>query len=192
MYEPGKIVVSGGSNNNKTTWVLNANNPNAGWLAASDMNKPRRNHDLVVLPDGKVLAVGGNEETIPGTGPGTGPIKPVYEAEIFEPTAGNAAWTLQPAMAIERMYHSTALLLQDGRVVAAGGNNRPTAQIFRPPYITSGAPRPIITDAPLHMEWGEEYTILYSKNQGPAATKAASSASARSPTVSTRTRAACR
>lgn len=96
----------------------------------------------------------------------------MYEAEIFEPAAGNAAWTLQPAMAIERMYHSTALLLQDGRVVAAGGNNRPTAQIFRPPYITSGAPRPIITDAPLYMEWGEEYVIEYVKNGGPAATKA--------------------
>ena len=65
MYEPGKIMRCGGSERLReavaTTWVVDLNNDGAGWLNASPMNKKRRNHNLVVLPDGKVLAVGGNK-----------------------------------------------------------------------------------------------------------------------------------
>ena len=70
------------------------------------------------------------------------------------------------------MYHSTAMLLPDGRVVSAGANDNPTAQIFKPPYITSEAPRPIITFANLYMQYGQTYTVQYNQNGGPVVTKA--------------------
>ena len=164
MYEPGKIMRCGGDDPGVgTTWVYDVDT-DSGWLVADDMNKPRRNHNLVILPDGKVLAVGGN---IAGNQNG-----PVFDAEIFDPGAGT--WSLQPPSDLNeaRKYPSTAMLLPDGRVILAGGDTRKTAQIFKPPYITAGAPRPIITSAPLYMQYGQKYTVQYNANGGPAATKA--------------------
>jgi hypothetical protein len=49
------------------------------------------------------------------------------------------------------MYHSTALLLPDGRVVSAGGEYAPyleeNAEFFSPPYLFNGT-RPTVTSAP--------------------------------------------
>ncbi|HRQ72878.1 MAG TPA: hypothetical protein PLU35_07615 [Phycisphaerales bacterium] len=167
MYEPGKIMRCGGDSPAvATTWTMDISTSAIPltWLVAGDMNTARRNHNLVVLPDGKVLALGGNT-----TGNTTGP---VFEAEIFDPATG--AWTLQPPSHPDwpRWYHSTAMLLPDGRVVSAGGNGSRTGQIFNPPYITSGAPRPTITGAPAYMQYGQQYVISFNRNGGPQATKA--------------------
>src|SRR5690606_36883994 len=174
MYEPGKIMAcGGGGNGRKSTWVVDLTNPNgAQWFVSGDMKgaapekEPgRRNHDLVILPDGKVFCVGGNKSSATTDA--------VLETEIWDPASGQ--WTLQPSIhpQHQRWYHSTAILLQDGRVAACGGNNKPTGQIFQPPYITSGAPRPEITDAPTYMEWGESYAIDNDANEGQLMTKAA-------------------
>jgi hypothetical protein len=74
---------------------------------------------------------------------------------------------------VPRLYHSTALLLPDGRVVAAGSNpegghsvawGRPPdpdeelrLEIFSPPYLFRG-PRPVIDHAPDSADYGS--TIL--------------------------------
>ena len=74
------------------------------------------------------------------------------------------AWQTLAAMQVTRQYHSTALLLPDGRVLSAGGGICGTcdsvgylaknAEVFSPPYLFkkdgSGelAPRPEITSAP--------------------------------------------
>lgn len=144
----------------QTTFVVDLNGANPdnppGWIVAGNMHRARRNHNLVILPDGKVLAVGGNTHDY-FTGP-------VFEAEIFDPASGT--WSLQPPSdpGEPRGYHSTALLLRDGRVVSAGGDGRATAQIFKPPYITSGAPRPSITGAPLFMQYAQPYTVSFDPN----------------------------
>ena len=43
----------------------------------------------------------------------------VYPAELWNPATGQ--WTTLAAMQVTRQYHSTALLLPDGRVLSAGG-----------------------------------------------------------------------
>ena len=65
-----------------------------------------------------------------------------------------------------RLYHSTALLLPDGRVLMAGGGALPgsiavdqkNAEIYSPPYLFKGA-RPTITAAPATMQYGATFDV---------------------------------
>ena len=63
-----------------------------------------------------------------------------------------------------RGYHSTALLLPDGRVLSAGddGDSEQDAidkvEIFSPPYLFKG-PRPTITSAPAVVNYASPFTI---------------------------------
>ncbi len=73
---------------------------------------------------------------------------------------------------VPRLYHSTALLLPDGSVVAAGGNpeggthvqwdedpeEEMRLEIFRPPYFFKG-PRPTIASAPAQCTYGQTFQI---------------------------------
>jgi hypothetical protein len=59
------------------------------------------------------------------------------------------------------MYHATALLLPDGRVLSAGQDDGPLenyGEIFSPPYLFKGA-RPAITAAPAAVGYGQTLTI---------------------------------
>lgn len=164
MYEPGKIMKCGGEPGTPgsalaSTYMIDLSvmNPSQppGWIAASNMNRARQNHNLVVLPDGKILAIGGCEDEFA--------VDPVLEAEVFDPQTGQ--WTLQPALDANRPrpYHSTALLLADGRVVAAGGFDQTSfsAQIFKPAYITAGLPRPTIVSVTSQWQYGDPYDIQF-------------------------------
>ena len=60
-----------------------------------------------------------------------------------------------------RMYHSTAVLLPDGRVLSAGSNFGPmqnTYEIFSPPYLFQG-PRPVIESAPSSLGYRQSFQI---------------------------------
>ena len=66
----------------------------------------------------------------------------------------HARWSLGPAQAEPRAYHSIAMLLPDGRVISAGDDLNTsivsdTAEIYQPPYMFKG-PRPVIGSAPAH------------------------------------------
>ena len=129
----------------------------------------RRQFNLTLLADGSVLATGGNS-----TGAGLIDMNGgVYNAERWDPATGQ--WTTLAAQAVTRQYHSTALLLPDGRVLSSGGGICGTcdqvgylaknAEIFTPPYLFkkdgSGqlAPRPEIADAPGTVSHGTAFQI---------------------------------
>ena len=82
-----------------------------GWTLTSPMTEPRTNHTLTLLPDGTVLAAGGNDprETMH---------VPLASTEIFDPTADT--WTAGPDLAHARSEH-TATLMPDGSVLFIGG-----------------------------------------------------------------------
>jgi hypothetical protein len=88
----------------------------------------------------------------------TGPLA----IEMWDP--GSGTWTTLASMAVPRMYHSTAMLMPDGRVLAAGGGhnggapNNFSAQVFSPPYLFQGA-RPSFTNAPDAAAYGAVFTV---------------------------------
>jgi hypothetical protein len=108
------------------------------------------------LPDGKVLITGGYN------GPGfgfrdTSPSSAVYAAELWDPATEN--WTtLASSSGIPRVYHSTALLLPDGRVLSTGGNGHPETETYSPPYLFKGT-RPTITSAPPSVGFGQPFFV---------------------------------
>ena len=75
----------------------------------------RRQHNLTVLADGSVLATGGNSSGASLVDLNAG----VYNAEVWNP--GTGKWRTLAAESVTRQYHSTAMLLPDGRVLSAGG-----------------------------------------------------------------------
>jgi hypothetical protein len=89
----------------------------------------------------------------------------VYDAEIWSPVS--ETWTAMARMQIPRMYHSTALLLPDGRVLKAGGGrfggsgpgaDQFSAEIYSSSYLFNGA-RPTITSAPATVGYGSTFTV---------------------------------
>jgi hypothetical protein len=70
-----------------------------------------------------------------------------------------------------RLYHTTALLLPDGRVLVAGSGEPAatglsddlTAEIFSPPYLFNpdGTPatRPVISSVPARLAYGATFTV---------------------------------
>ncbi|HEX2091921.1 MAG TPA: galactose oxidase-like domain-containing protein [Longimicrobiaceae bacterium] len=127
---------------------------------------PVRNHcNAVLLPDGKVLVVGGTTtESLDANA--------VLAVELFDPRTG--AWSVVGNLAIPRVYHSVALLLPDGRVWICGsdhdGGRGPAArerriELFSPPYLGWGAARPVVS-APGGARYGTTFTVTSS--QAPA------------------------
>ena len=153
MYRDGKILIMGGSDPaTATAEVIDLNAAAPSWRYVAPMASPRKQHVATILPDGKVLVVGGH------SGPGKdNPAYPVYPAELWDPAT--ETWTTLASMATYRGYHSTAFVLPDGRVVSAGGEDvGANAEIFSPPYLFRGA-RPRITAAPDRVSYGQTFSV---------------------------------
>jgi hypothetical protein len=149
MYAPGKILyVGGGDPPTSTAEVIDLNVAGPAWRLVGSMSVPRRQLNATLLADGKVLVNGGTSAG--GFNTESGAVK---SAELWNPVS--ETWSTMAAETSIRVYHGTALLLPDGRVLstgsgdAAGSTNEFSGQIFTPPYLFSSdgslAPRPTIT-----------------------------------------------
>ena len=79
-----------------------------GFETTGSLETARGSHTATLLPNGKVLVVG-------GTGPGN---VSLGSAELYDPASGT--WTATGSLAMARRFH-TATLLPDGKVLVAGG-----------------------------------------------------------------------
>jgi hypothetical protein len=153
MYESGKVLmVGGGDPPTATAEIIDLNAATPAWKLTGSMHFARRQHNAVILPDGKVFISGGSSAA--GFDTSTSPVLP---SEMWDPATGQ--FTVMASIAVYRGYHSTALLLPDGRVLSAGGNvGGPNAQIFSPPYLFNGT-RPTISSAPTSVGYGQSVFI---------------------------------
>jgi len=138
------------------------------------MNHARWFASGVLLPDGKVLALGGADKDHS--------IDPSSEIavrvpELYDPATGT--WADMASNARDRTYHNSAVLLPDMRVLFGGHTPLPphyggpnqdmggpfanndkdsSFEVWSPPYLHRGA-RPRITRAPAGLAYGERFTV---------------------------------
>ena len=99
---------------NGRTAVIDMSAPTPAWRETAPMAHGRAYHNMTLLPDGTVLASGGSSRS-----DGVDLSRSVLPAEIWNPDT--ETWTTVDSLQNGRQYHSTALLLPDGRVLMAGG-----------------------------------------------------------------------
>ncbi len=169
MFDIGKILVAGGGPSVADARVIDINGTTPRVSQTAPMAFGRRQSNLTLLADGTALSTGGNSSGASLVDLNAG----VYAAELWNP--GTGLWKTMAAQQVTRQYHSTAILLPDGRVLSSGGGTCGTcdqvgylaknAEIFTPPYLYkkdgSGelAPRPSITTAPASIDAGTQFAV---------------------------------
>jgi N-acetylneuraminic acid mutarotase len=110
----GRVLVAGGdSSSGPQLASAELYDPGTGsWTATGTMVTDRSGHTATLLPDGRVLVLGGS--SAPPTP------SPTATAELYDPSTG--AWTAAESMNGEHLG-GTATLLDDGKVLLAGGGS---------------------------------------------------------------------
>ncbi|CAI9116875.1 OLC1v1018147C1 [Oldenlandia corymbosa var. corymbosa] len=105
----------------KTCGRISINDPNPKWVMET-MPLARVMGDMKLLPDGNVLLINGAGSGTAGWELGK---DPVLSPVLYKPDAPlGARFEVQtPAASRPRMYHSTAILLRDGRVLVGGSSS---------------------------------------------------------------------
>ncbi|MCL7027334.1 hypothetical protein MKW94_022614 [Papaver nudicaule] len=131
----GRLVITA----KQPTWVM------------EEMPIERVMGDMILLPTGDVLIINGAKKGAAGWYLGR---EPVLNPVLYQPES--STYEIMEPSNIPRMYHSTAILIPDGRVLVGGSNPNqnynftemfPTelsVEVFSPPYLSSGA-RPQIS-----------------------------------------------
>lgn len=183
MYRPGKIMTATGIDSShyaggpssfvSRTMTFDTEKPDSAWkpaapYALSGSLTPRRFDNMVLMPDGKVIAIGGlrafKQEAYAYT---------THHPQIWDPNGagGMGAWTDSSQLATQdriRDYHSTAILLPDARILSAGGNKHPDgyyADLYSPPYLFNGdalATRPTLVATTSRWRYNQAVTFAVS------------------------------
>ena len=147
-YDPRVMIFGGGMQGGtatNTTEMIDLSVSSPQWQYSAPMSQARIEMDAVLLPTGKVLALGGSSTDEDST-------TASLNADLFDPVAGTMSSA--GANAYPRLYHSNALLLPDATVALFGGNPQrgsyePHIEIYSPAYLftTNGSPatRPTIS-----------------------------------------------
>jgi Domain of unknown function (DUF1929)/PKD domain len=147
-YKPVVMIMGGGNPATSTTELIDLSAATPQWTYGPNMSQPRIEMNATILPNGKVIALGGSlndEDTTTAS----------LNADLYDPASNTFSSAGQNAFA--RLYHSNSLLLPDATVLFIGGNPaRGTyeqhIEIYSPAYLFnpdgSFATRPSITGVP--------------------------------------------
>jgi Domain of unknown function (DUF1929)/Glyoxal oxidase N-terminus/PKD domain len=130
-YTPKIIIMGGGSPSTATTELIDLSAATPKWVYGPNMSQPRIEMDATILPNGKIVALGGSlndEDTTTAS----------LNADLYDPATNT--FSSAGAEVYARLYHSVSLLLPDGTVWVAGGNpQRGTyethMEIYSPAYL---------------------------------------------------------
>ena len=158
MYDAGKVLYVGGGRTTNTAETIDLNSATPTWKWTGSMAYARRHLNTTVLPTGEVLVTSGTAGTVFND-----LTRIVRAAEMWNPATGT--WRTLASAGVPRGYHSTALLLPDGRVLVSGGGDgggsatQRNAELFSPPYLFRGA-RPRITTAPVSVSYNSAFKVV--------------------------------
>src|SRR6266850_781189 len=112
-YKPVVMIFGGGNPSTNTTELIDLSAATPKWAFGPNMSQPRIEMNATILPNGKVIALGGslNDEDT-----GTASLN----ADLYDPATNTFSSAGRNVFA--RLYHSNSLLLPDGTVWFAGGN----------------------------------------------------------------------
>ncbi|KAK7283398.1 hypothetical protein RIF29_12883 [Crotalaria pallida] len=146
--------------------------PNATW-AMEKMPYGRVMNDMVMLPNGNVLIINGANLGVAGWDRA---VNPVFEPFLYKPSkASGSRFEVQNPTSIARMYHSSTVLLRDGRVLVGGSNPHEYynfTDVFYPTEMSLEAYSPYYLDPqfatlrPKILEPSSQTNLTYGQNFG--------------------------
>lgn len=175
MYDEGRILVAGGGANTTAnpsddttgtsttlSYTVDVRSGTPVIAANASMRFARQFANVVVLPNGEAMVMGGNTSGLKFNDTGS-----IFTPEIWNPTTRQ--WRVAADASVPRNYHSLALLLPDGRVLSGGGGlggnsaDHRDVQLFTPPnlYNSDGslANRPELDVAPPSIGVGTRFIV---------------------------------
>ena len=163
-YRP-RIMIMGGwpggsaPSATDTAEIIDLSAATPRWQSLPSMSAQRVQMNAVLLPNGKVLALGGSASNETDSTASLG-------ADLFDPAT--STWSPAGTMFKPRMYHSVALLMPDATVWVAGsnpyqGNWDNSMEVYKPAYLfDSGggaAVRPTISGAPASLGYNTSFQV---------------------------------
>ena len=160
-YRPKVMILGGNNPATATTEIIDLGAATPTWQFGPNMSQPRVEMNAVILPNGKVLAMGGssNDEVLSTSS---------LNADLYNPATDPPTRSSAGANAFGRLYHSVALLLPDATVWLAGGNPvrgqyEQRMENYKPAYLFqangTAAVRPSISSVPSSISWGSPFTV---------------------------------
>ncbi len=156
-----KVMIIGGGHQDlpvdavASTAIVDLKSANPAYVPGPPLDTPKMYVSAVILPDSTVFETGGASTTIHNGN------KPVFSAQIYDPKT--STWSKAASPTVPRVYHSSALLLPDGRVATFGGNPEDSfemrVEIYTPPYLQKNTPRPVITSGATEIALGKTYAL---------------------------------
>ncbi|PRQ40862.1 putative galactose oxidase [Rosa chinensis] len=156
---------------------IKLSDPNPNWVM-EEMPLPRVMGDMLLLPNGDVLILNGAANGTAGWEDAINPVLHPVLYKTYEPDPSRRFVILNPTT-IPRMYHSSCLLLPDGRILVGGSNPHqmynfrrafPTElslEAYIPPYLSpsSALLRPTIISIEAEggniVSYGQEFSVNF-------------------------------
>ena len=148
---PGKILIAGGDGQNgdhpptNTAEIIDLSAPTPTWQYTNPMAFPRRQMNMTMLPDDKVLVTGGTAALV----------STIRLRRSIRQKCGTLLPKRGPRWRARRWVDSTIrtpCCCQTDRVLSAGGNFTYQTELYSPPYLFKGA-RPTIPLAPASISY---------------------------------------
>ncbi|WP_254362883.1 galactose oxidase early set domain-containing protein [Pseudarthrobacter phenanthrenivorans] len=154
-----KVMIVGGGNTETNLPAINLvdiidlKQPNPAYVPGPDLPGPGKAYvNVLNLPDRTVLAANGAQHNRAGD---------VLTAAVYQPATNS--WLSIGADPVGRNYHSSSILLPDGRVAVLGSNPLDNSfelriSVYSPKYMFNGT-RPTITAAPATATRGQQISL---------------------------------